>query len=138
LSVIGREFPMSLIRALFPKSEDELNHLLSDLQLAEFIYEQPAVGDTQYIFKHALTQEVSHNSVCLSDAGSYTNRSAARLKRYSRKISRTICTSWRITTRAAPTGPSPLSFCIARASRRSGVPAIPKPNGPSPRRWRWS
>ena len=30
----------------------------SRLQLAEFIYEQPAVGDTEYIFKHALTQEV--------------------------------------------------------------------------------
>jgi hypothetical protein len=65
LSVIGREFPMSLIRAVVPKSEDELNRMLGDLQLAEFIYEQPAVGDTQYIFKHALTQEVSHNSVLL-------------------------------------------------------------------------
>jgi tetratricopeptide (TPR) repeat protein len=56
---------MSLIRAVVPKSDDELNRMLSDLQLAEFIYEQPAVGDTQYIFKHALTQEVSHNSVLL-------------------------------------------------------------------------
>jgi class 3 adenylate cyclase/tetratricopeptide (TPR) repeat protein len=65
LSVIGREFPMSLIRAVVTKSDDELNRMLGDLQLAEFIYEQPAVGDTQYIFKHALTQEVSHNSVLL-------------------------------------------------------------------------
>jgi class 3 adenylate cyclase/tetratricopeptide (TPR) repeat protein len=65
LSVIGREFPMSLIRAVVPKSDDELNRMLGDLQLAEFIYEQPAVGDAQYIFKHALTQEVSHNSVLL-------------------------------------------------------------------------
>jgi tetratricopeptide (TPR) repeat protein len=39
--------------------------MLGDLQLGEFIYEQPAMGDTQYIFKHALTQEVSHNSVLL-------------------------------------------------------------------------
>src|SRR5215469_16643259 len=54
---------MSLIRAVVPKSDDELNRMLGELQLAEFIYEQPAVGDTQYIFKHALTQEVSHNSV---------------------------------------------------------------------------
>jgi tetratricopeptide (TPR) repeat protein len=65
LSVIGREFPMSLIRAVVPKSDDELNRMLSNLQLAEFVYEQPAVGDSQYIFKHALTQEVSHNSVLL-------------------------------------------------------------------------
>jgi predicted ATPase len=65
LSVIGREFPMSLIRAVVPKSDDELNRLLGGLQIGEFIYEQPAVGDTEYIFKHALTQEVSHNSVLL-------------------------------------------------------------------------
>jgi tetratricopeptide (TPR) repeat protein len=37
--------------------------MLHDLQLAEFIYEQPAVGDTEYIFKHALTQEVAYKSV---------------------------------------------------------------------------
>ena len=65
LAVIGREFPLSLIRAVFRKSDDELNRMLEDLQLGEFIYEQPAVGDTEYIFKHALTQEVSYNSVLM-------------------------------------------------------------------------
>jgi predicted ATPase len=65
LAVIGREFPLSLIRAVVPKAEDELNRLLNDLQLGEFIYEQPAVGDTEYIFKHALTQEVAYNSVLM-------------------------------------------------------------------------
>jgi predicted ATPase len=63
LAVIGREFPLSLIGAVVTKSDDELNRLLNDLQLGEFIYEQPAVGDTEYIFKHALTQEVAYNSV---------------------------------------------------------------------------
>jgi predicted ATPase len=58
LAVIGREFPLLLIRAVVTKSDDELNRLLNDLQLGEFIYEQPAVGNTEYIFKHALTQEV--------------------------------------------------------------------------------
>ncbi len=37
--------------------------MLADLQLGEFIYEQPTVGDVEYIFKHALTQEVAYNSV---------------------------------------------------------------------------
>ena len=37
--------------------------MLSELQLAEFIYEQPAAGDVEYTFKHALTQEVAYNSV---------------------------------------------------------------------------
>ena len=63
LAVIGREFPLSLIGAVVTKSDDELNRLLNDLQLGEFIYEQPAVADTEYIFKHALTQEVAYNSL---------------------------------------------------------------------------
>ena len=65
LSVIGREFPMSLIRAVVEKSPEELDRMLNDLQLGEFIYEQPAVGDTEYVFKHALTQEVAYNSVLI-------------------------------------------------------------------------
>src|SRR5208282_4563874 len=40
--------------------------MLNELQLGEFIYEQPAVGDVEYTFKHALTQEVAYNSI-LSD-----------------------------------------------------------------------
>jgi class 3 adenylate cyclase/predicted ATPase len=63
LSVAGREFSLSLIRAVRPQPEEELNRTLNELQLAEFIYEQPAVGDPEYIFKHALTQEVSYNSM---------------------------------------------------------------------------
>jgi len=65
LSVIGREFPTSLIRAIVPKPAEELDRMLNELQLGEFIYEQPAVGDTEYIFKHALTQEVAYNSVLI-------------------------------------------------------------------------
>ena len=37
--------------------------MLSELQLGEFIYEQPAVGDIEYIFKHALTHDVAYHSV---------------------------------------------------------------------------
>ena len=65
LSVIGREFTLSLIHAALRKTGEELARMLDDLQLGEFIYEQPAVGDTEYIFKHALTQEVAYNSVLI-------------------------------------------------------------------------
>src|SRR5271163_4796117 len=65
LAVIGREFPMSLIRAVVAQPAEELDRMLNDLQLGEFIYEQPAVGDSEYVFKHALTQEVSYNSVLI-------------------------------------------------------------------------
>jgi len=39
--------------------------MMEHLQFAEFIYEQPAVGEIEYIFKHALTQEVAYNSVLI-------------------------------------------------------------------------
>jgi predicted ATPase len=65
LAVIGKEFPVSLVRAVVTKSDDELSRTLNDLQLGEFIYEQPAVGDAEYIFKHALTQEVAYSSVLI-------------------------------------------------------------------------
>jgi tetratricopeptide (TPR) repeat protein len=37
--------------------------MLNDLQLAEFVYEQPAAGEVEYIFKHALTHDVAYNSL---------------------------------------------------------------------------
>ena len=63
LSVIGREFPLSLVRQVIAQPEDDLYRLLSSLQHKEFLYEQPAFPEVEYIFKHALTQEVAYNSV---------------------------------------------------------------------------
>src|SRR4029450_1405633 len=63
LAVIGREFPLSLIRQVIPRAEDELYRLLAALQHKEFLYEQPALPEVEYIFKHALTQEVAYGSV---------------------------------------------------------------------------
>src|SRR5271168_5209435 len=65
LAVIGREMALGLLKSVVSNSEDKLNRMLSELQLAEFIYEQPAPGDVAYTFKHALTQEVAYNSVLL-------------------------------------------------------------------------
>jgi class 3 adenylate cyclase/tetratricopeptide (TPR) repeat protein len=63
LAVIGMAFPLPLARQVISKPDDELDRLLSDLQLAEFIYEQPTVGDIAYTFKHALTRQVAYNSM---------------------------------------------------------------------------
>jgi predicted ATPase/class 3 adenylate cyclase len=65
LAVVGREFPYGLIMRMVKKPESELDRMLSDLQLAEFIYEQPSVPETEYIFKHALTLEVAYNTLLL-------------------------------------------------------------------------
>ncbi len=63
LAILGREFPLGLIKRVTGRPEDELDPMLSELRLAEFIYEQPAFPDIEYTFKHALTQEVAYNSV---------------------------------------------------------------------------
>jgi predicted ATPase len=65
LAVLGREFPFGLIRRVVQRSDDELDRMLADLQLAEFIYEQPAFPEVEYTFKHALTQEVAYNSLLI-------------------------------------------------------------------------
>jgi predicted ATPase len=39
--------------------------LLASLQRKEFLYEQPAFSEVEYLFKHALTQEVAYNSVLI-------------------------------------------------------------------------
>jgi predicted ATPase len=63
LSVLGREFPLGLVRNVLQMPADKLEQLLSHLQLGEFIYEQPAFLEVDYFFKHALTQEVAYNSL---------------------------------------------------------------------------
>jgi len=63
LAVLGKEFGLGLVRAVTGKSDDVLTPTLSALQLAEFIYEQPAAGEVEFTFKHALTQEVAYGSL---------------------------------------------------------------------------
>jgi len=65
LAVMGTEFQLRLVRAVTAKPDDELNRMLNDLQLAEFIYEQPSTGDIEFTFKHALTREVAYKSLLI-------------------------------------------------------------------------
>jgi class 3 adenylate cyclase/tetratricopeptide (TPR) repeat protein len=62
LAVIGKEFPMELVRQIAGKPDDELQRMLANLQAAEFVYEQPAFPDVAYVFKHALSQQVAYGS----------------------------------------------------------------------------
>jgi class 3 adenylate cyclase/tetratricopeptide (TPR) repeat protein/ribosomal protein L40E len=82
LAVIGREFALSLVRRVVDgRKDDELERRLGDLQMAEFIYEQPATGgDIEYIFKHALTQEVAYNSVLVERRRLLHQRTGAALE----------------------------------------------------------
>jgi len=63
LSIIGKEFPLGLVKRVVERDEDALLPMLSALQMGEFVFEQPAFPDIEYVFKHALTQEVAYDSV---------------------------------------------------------------------------
>src|SRR5215469_9813090 len=60
LAVIGSEFRLEVVRKTVQLSSDQLDHSLSRLQAGEFIYEQPAMGDVEYRFKHALTHDEAY------------------------------------------------------------------------------
>src|SRR5262245_42806483 len=80
LAVIGREFPVSLVRHVVPQSEGELYRLLASLQRKEFLYEQPAFPEPDYTFKHALTQEVAYNSVLQEQRKTLHERTAQAME----------------------------------------------------------
>ena len=80
LAVIGKEFSLGLLKQVVDQSEDVLQQLLSHLQAAEFIYEQPAFPEPEYTFKHALTQEVAYNSLLMERRRSLHERAARAIE----------------------------------------------------------
>jgi predicted ATPase len=63
-SVIGREFAYRILQTITGMKE-ELKSSLLNLQGLEFIYEKQLFPELEYIFKHALTQEVAYKSLLL-------------------------------------------------------------------------
>jgi len=63
-SVIGRDFAYRILQTI-TQMREELKSYLLDLQGLEFIYEKSLFPELEYIFKHALTQEVAYNSLLL-------------------------------------------------------------------------
>jgi len=63
-SVIGREFAFSILRTV-SSMQEKLEAYLSELQALEFIHEKTPFPELEYIFKHALTQEVAYMSLLL-------------------------------------------------------------------------
>ena len=63
-SVIGRDFAFRILQTITGMHE-ELKSYLRNLQGLDFIYEKRLFPELEYIFKHALTQEVAYNSLLL-------------------------------------------------------------------------
>ena len=90
LAIVGKEFQLGLVREVLRLNsphatdggdDDQLNRMLAELQLAEFIYEQPSAGDVEYTFKHALTHEVAYNSVLTERRKAVHERTAQAVER---------------------------------------------------------
>ena len=64
-SVIGRDFAYRILYTITGMKEELKSHLF-ELQGLEFIYEKNLFPELEYIFKHALTQEVAYSSLLFS------------------------------------------------------------------------
>ena len=80
VAVMGREFTLGLVQRVAGASEPGLERMLGDLQSGEFIYEQPAFPEVEYVFKHALTQEVAYNSLLSERRKLLHERAAAAME----------------------------------------------------------
>ena len=83
-AVIGTDFGLGLVGAVWDQAQrpgTTVEEMLSSLQLAKFIYEQPTPHDVEYTFKHALTHEVAYNSILLERRKRIHERTALALER---------------------------------------------------------
>jgi class 3 adenylate cyclase/tetratricopeptide (TPR) repeat protein len=61
-SVVGREFSLRLLSAIWPGAQP-LKYLLGELTRLQFIYERVVGDGTVYVFRHALTQDAAYGSL---------------------------------------------------------------------------
>ncbi|MGH7821987.1 MAG: adenylate/guanylate cyclase domain-containing protein, partial [Candidatus Binatia bacterium] len=79
-AVIGREFSLGLVERVTGRGGPDLARSLAALQEREFLYEQPASSDIEYIFKHALTREVAYNSLLVEKRSRLHERAAQAIE----------------------------------------------------------
>lgn len=64
-SVIGKDVPVALLRAVADLPADQLARQLVELQSLEFLHEVSGSFGAEYTFKHALTQAVTYDSMLM-------------------------------------------------------------------------
>ena len=79
MAVIGRGAQLGVLRRVV-RVETELEDDLRVLRAGEFVYEQPTTNDVEYVFKHALTQEVAYNSLLMEQRKRLHERAGAAIE----------------------------------------------------------
>ena len=62
-SVIGKDVPLPLLKAIADLPDEGLRRGLERLQAAEFVYEASVSPELEYTFNHALTHDVAYGSL---------------------------------------------------------------------------
>jgi tetratricopeptide (TPR) repeat protein len=62
-AVVGKDVPFILLHAVADETNEGVRRQLALLQSAEFLYETRLLPDSEYTFKHALTQEVAYGGL---------------------------------------------------------------------------
>jgi predicted ATPase/class 3 adenylate cyclase len=79
-AVIGKDVALPLLQAVTDVPEEAMHRDLGHLQAAEFLYETYAPTIPTYTFKHALTQEVTYQSLVRRARQQYHERIAQMLE----------------------------------------------------------
>jgi class 3 adenylate cyclase/tetratricopeptide (TPR) repeat protein len=79
-SVIGRGFPLTLLRVMADQPEELERHLL-DLQRAELIREVARQPEPEYAFNHTVTQQATYSTILLKDRRRLHRRVAENVER---------------------------------------------------------
>ena len=79
---IGREFAHDLLKAVAPLDEDALQRALNELLGAELVFRRGVPPDIGYSFKHALVQDIAHESLLRSKRQQIHGRIAAALEEH--------------------------------------------------------
>ena len=79
-AVIGKDVALPLLQAVTDVSEEAMHRDLGHLQAAEFLYDTYAPTTSAYTFKHALTQEVTYQSLVRHTRQQYHERIAQTLE----------------------------------------------------------
>lgn len=78
-SVVGRQFLYDLVRSV-SDTADEIDPILDGLELADLIRRNQADPELEYIFKHALTQEVAYDGLLRDERQTLHERVAAAIE----------------------------------------------------------
>jgi predicted ATPase len=136
-AVIGTDVPLPLLEIIAELPEETLQHGLTHLQAAEFLYETQLFPEREFTFKHALTHEVAYGSLLQESRRALHSRIAEALEglageRVTEQVDRLAHHALRgeVWDKAVPYCQQAGAKAYDRAAFREAVAALAGPPGP--------